>query len=65
MDDQSLRLKKEDLKRRAEIENKAANNQFKPGSVQWGRYIDPNDYDRWERQRMERKAKNQTLDPYR
>lgn len=47
------------------IESKAANAHFKPGSTHQNRAIDPLDYDRWERQRQERKSKNHTLDPYR
>ena len=47
------------------IEQKAANHFFKPGSTHQGRAIDALDYDRWEAQRAARKAKNNTLDPYR
>ena len=65
MDDQNLRLRKEDIKRRAEIESKAANQHFKPGAIHWNRYVDPLDYDRWEKSRLARKSKNHTLDPYR
>lgn len=65
MDDQELRLKKEDIKRRAEIEGKASNPHFKPGALQQNRYVDPLDYDRWERQRLERKQKRIKLDPHR
>lgn len=46
-------------------EEKAANSHFKPGIIHSQRAVDALDYDRWERQRLERKAKNQTLDPYR
>jgi len=65
MEDKHLRLKKEDIKRRSELESKAGTPHFKPGSFRDGRYIDPLDYDRWEQQRQERKAKNNTIDPYR
>jgi hypothetical protein len=47
------------------IESKAANPYFQPGSIHDKRAIDALDYDRWERQRLERKSKNHTLDPYR
>jgi hypothetical protein len=56
------RTNHEDIKA---IEQKAANHHFKPGSIHSQRAIDALDYDRWERQRAERKAKNNTLDPYR
>jgi hypothetical protein len=46
-------------------ESKAANPHFQPGSIHDKRAIDALDYDRWERQRLERKSKNHTLDPYR
>ena len=65
MDDKNLRLEKEDIKRRSEFEAKAANAHFKPGSIHSGRYVDPYDYQRWEQQRLERKQKKHTLNPYR
>jgi len=65
MDENNLRPSKEDIKRRAEIEKKAANPHFKPGSIHQNRFIDPLDYERWKRQRLERKSQNHTLNPYR
>ena len=47
------------------IESRAANPHFQPGSIHDHRAIDALDYDRWEQQRLERKAKNHTLNPYR
>jgi len=47
------------------IFDKAANHHFRPGSMHQQRYVDPLDYERWEQQRLARKKKRHTLDPYR
>jgi len=59
---ESRHIPSEEFKR---IESKAANPHFQPGSIHDHRAIDALDYDRWEQQRLERKAKNHTLNPYR
>lgn len=47
------------------IAAKAAAHIFRPGNVVNHRTVDPNDYETWERQRLERKRRNHTLNPYR
>lgn len=54
-----------DIKAIKAIQDKAANAHFQPGAMHLGRAIDPLDYDKWERQRAARKAKNNTIDPNR
>jgi hypothetical protein len=59
------RSAKEELKRRQDIAQKAGDHHLRPGAMHQNRYIDPLDYERWEKSRAERKAKKHTLDPYR
>jgi hypothetical protein len=40
-------------------------NEIRLESMVQSRYVSPEDFDRWEQQRLERKRKRHTLDPYR
>lgn len=48
-----------------EIAAKAAAHIFRPGNMVNHRTVDPHDYDNWEQQRLARKRRNHTLNPYR
>ena len=48
-----------------ELNRKSGCRDIRIDSVCEGRVVAPDDFDRWEQQRRARKAKNNTLDPYR
>ena len=47
------------------FEQQAASPNLKPGRLLKGRWIDPYDYERWQKQREERKKRCCKVDPFR